>query len=73
MKISNVDTSKMLAPARAKKYGIEFSTPVFINGNKEVLIQIKTNYVNWFNVYKLNKNNKWELSYGFGNKKLPKK
>lgn len=56
----------------AKKYGIEFSTPIFINGNKEVLIQIKTNYVNWFNVYKLNKNNKWELSYGFGNKKLPK-
>lgn len=55
-----------------RKYGIQISTPIFINKNKEVLIQIKTNYVDWFNVYKLNKGNKWELSYGFGNKKLSK-
>ena len=56
----------------SNNYEIEFSTPIFINNNKEALIQIKTNYINWFNVYKLNNNNKWKLSYGFGNKKLPK-
>jgi len=55
-----------------KNYTLQISTPIFINNNKEVLIQIKTNYLNWYNVYKKNKNNKWELSYTFGNKRLPK-
>lgn len=57
----------------SKNYEIQISTPIFINKNREALIQIKTNYVVWFNVYKLNKNKKWKLSYSFGNKKLPKK
>ncbi len=74
-KINSINWKKYNLPKfkfDSKKYEIEFSTPIFINKNKAALIQIKTNYISWFNVYKLNKKNKWELSYGFGNKKLPK-
>ena len=56
----------------SKNYTIQISTPIFINKNREALIQVKTDYCDWINVYKLKKNNKWEYSYGFGNKKLPK-
>ena len=54
------------------KYKIQISTPIFIKKNKEALVQIKTNYSNWYNVYKLNKENNWQLSYAFGEKMLPK-
>ncbi|MNK64426.1 hypothetical protein D3C87_836670 [compost metagenome] len=52
-------------------YELQISSPIFIKNKKEVLIQVKTNYLNWYQVYKL-KREKWELSYGFGEKSFAK-
>ena len=52
-------------------YELQISSPIFIKNNTEALIQVKTGFSNWFQIYKCT-NNKCTLSYAFGNKKLPK-
>ena len=48
---------------------LQISTPLFIQNDSEALVQIKTNYADWYNVYKY-QNGRWNLSYGFGNKTI---